>query len=192
MNNINDIKDNKKEIKIKEEKTIIKKDSDQNNEKDKILDDKLQNIIIDNDKELLNNPEVIKLIEEQESLIKKLRIGTTDEKNKKNVYLSILKEELNQLKMKFSKIKEENELNEDENMISVIFVCEELDIEYSVVCKKTDILSEVFEYKLRKEKDALNEFTEYSFFSNRNNIEPNLSMDKNEIHDGDIIYLFQL
>ena len=149
----------------------------------------MQNIIIDNDEELLSNPEVIKLMEEQETLIKKLRIDTTDEKNG---YLCKLKEELNQLKIKYSKIKEENKLNEDENILSVIFVCDILDLEYSVVCKKTDILSEVFEFKLRKEKDALNEFTEYTFFLSGGDVKPNLSMEENEIHDGDIIYLIQL
>ena len=45
--------------------------------------------------------------------------------------------------------------------MSVIFVVDEIGIEYSVICKNNDLLSEVIEKKLRKEKDGLDHCYDY-------------------------------
>ena len=154
---------------------------------------KFENIIIDHDEIILKDEKVIKLMKEQEELLKKKKnrkLNDGKEKYDGDLKLQNLNEELERLRKEYSKYKQVIQLDADEKLMSVIFIYEELGIEYSVVCKNTDILLEVFENQLRKEKDALENYNQYIFRIKDDNANPWLSMKKNQIYDGDIIYIF--
>ena len=174
----------KEEMKIEEQK-----------EKKLYFDEKgnpLENIIIDLDENILKDKNIIKLIKEQEDLLRKRKnkriLNNKNEdleeilKNKKN--------EFNQLKYKFKNYKQEGVLNPNEKLMSIIFISVEIGLEYSVICKNTDLLSEVIEQKLRKEKDGLDPCNDYYYLSTKNDV-LNLgkSIEKNGVDEGDIIYL---
>ena len=91
--------------------------------------------------------------------------------------------------MKFSHYKQELILNPNEKLMSVIFVVEEIGVEYSVICKNTDLLSEVIENKLRKEKDGLDHCNDYFITTKENILDLNKSIEENRVNEGDIIYL---
>jgi hypothetical protein len=81
-------------------------------------------------------------------------------------------------------------LDKDEKIMSVLFSCEELGFEYSVVCRNTDLLVKVIENILKKEKDGLENYSEYYYISTTEDVlEKEKSMESNKIHDGDIIYI---
>ena len=85
--------------------------------------------------------------------------------------------------------KQELILNPNEKLMSVIFVVEEIGVEYSVICKNTDLLSEVIENKLRKEKDGLDHCNDYFITTKENILDLNKSIEENRVNEGDIIYL---
>ena len=154
---------------------------------------KVENVIIDHDEIILKDEKVIKLMKEQEKLLKKKKNRKLNDGKGEydgDLKLQNLNEELERLRKEYSKYKQVIQLDEDEKLMSVIFIYEELGIEYSVVCKNTDTLLEVFENQLRKEKDALENYNQYIFRIKDDNANPWLSMKKNQIYDGDIIYIF--
>ena len=173
---------------IPKEKNIIKKD------KNFYSDEKgnpLENKIIDQDELIMKDNRIMNLMKEQEEILQRI-------KNKKNLenenvdlngILKSKKDELNELKLQFSKYNKEGILEENEKFISVIFSSEELGFDYSVVCKNTEILNIVFETKLRKEKDGLDYCSDYILSANDEILKSEQSMEKNGIHDGDIIYI---
>ena len=65
--------------------------------------------------------------------------------------------------MEFAKYRKEGILDADQKIMSVVFNCEELGFEYSVVCKNTDLLSYVIENILKKEKKELENYSEYIY-----------------------------
>ena len=173
----------KEEMKIEEQK-----------EKKLYFDEKgnpLENIIIDLDENILKDKNIIKLIKEQEDLLRKRKnkriLNNKNEdleeilKNKKN--------EFNQLKYKFKNYKQEGVLNPNEKLMSIIFISVEIGLEYSVICKNTDLLSEVIENKLRKEKDGLDHCNDYFITTKENILDLNKSIEENRVNEGDIIYL---
>ena len=173
----------KEEMKIEEQK-----------EKKLYFDEKgnpLENIIIDLDENILKDKNIIKLIKEQEDLLRKRKnkkiLNNKNEdleeilKNKKN--------ELNQLKYRLKNYKQEGVLNPNEKLMSIIFVSVEIGLEYSVICKNTDLLSEVIENKLRKEKDGLDHCNDYFITTKENILDLNKSIEENRVNEGDIIYL---
>ena len=164
--------------------------------KEKILyfDDKgnpLENKIIDQDENILKDENVIKLIKEQELLLRKRKIKRLSQNQ--NKYLEEkLKEkqnELNRLKSKFDQFKPEGILNPNEKLMSVVFIVDEIGIEYSVICKNNDLLSEVIEKKLRKEKDGLDHCYDYFISTKEDILRLEQTMEENGINEGDVIYL---
>lgn len=92
--------------------------------------------------------------------------------------------------MELAKYKQEGILDKDEKIMSVLFSCEELGFEYSVVCRNTDLLVKVIEDILKKEKDGLEDYSSYVYSTvNSEILDYYTSMEKNKIHDGDIIYI---
>ena len=167
------------------------KASEEKKEKKLYFDEKgnpLENKIIDLDENILKDKNIIKLIKEQEELLRKRK----NQKNKNEDLEEILKKkqnELNKLKLRLSLYKQELILNPNEKLMSVIFVVEEIGVEYSVICKNTDLLSEVIENKLRKEKDGLDHCNDYFITTKENILDLNKSIEENRVNEGDIIYL---
>ena len=164
--------------------------------KEKILyfDDKgnpLENKIIDQDENILKDENVIKLIKEQELLLRKRKIKRLS-KNQNKYLEEKLKEKQNELgglKSKLDQYKPECILNPNEKLMSVIFIVDEIGIEYSVICKNNDLLSEVIEKKLRKEKDGLDHCYDYFISTKVDILKLEQTMEENGINEGDIIYL---
>ena len=167
------------------------KASEEKKEKKLYFDEKgnpLENKIIDLDENILKDKNIIKLIKEQEELLRKRK----NQKNQNEDLEEILKKkqnELNKLKLRLSLYKQELILNPNEKLMSVIFVVEEIGVEYSVICKNTDLLSEVIENKLRKEKDGLDHCNDYFITTKENILDLNKSIEENRVNEGDIIYL---
>ena len=74
------------------------------------------------------------------------------------------------------------ELSEGEKLICVIFISQDQNINYPIVCKNTDLFSKM-------EKLLYTEFSEYEdkdneFFVNGEKIDKNLSLEKNNIKYG--------
>ena len=167
------------------------KASEEKKEKKLYLDEKgnpLENKIIYLDENILKDKNIIKLIKEQEDLLRKRK----NQKKQNEDLEEILKKkqnELNKLKLRLSHYKQELILNPNEKLMSVIFVVEEIGVEYSVICKNTDLLSEVIENKLRKEKDGLDHCNDYFITTKENILDLNKSIEENRVNEGDIIYL---
>ena len=101
--------------------------------------------------------------------------------------------ELYNIQMELAKYKQEGILDKDEKIMSVLFSCEELGFEYSLVCRNTDLLLSVIDNNLRNEKDGLEEHSSYFYLTVNNEIlDPNKSMENNKIHDGDVIYIVHI
>ena len=133
-------------------------------------------------------------MKEQEELIRKKRNKKILEKEEENIDIDELlkskERELYEIQMEFAKYRKEGILDADQKIMSVVFNCEELGFEYSVVCKNTDLLSYVIENILKKEKDGLENYSEYYYISTTEDVlEKEKSMESNKIHDGDIIYI---
>ena len=140
------------------------------------------------DENILKNKNIIKLIKEQEELLRKRK----NQKKQNEDLEEILKKkqnELNELKLRFSHYKQELILNPNEKLMSVIFVVDEIGVEYSVICKNTDLLSEVIENKLRKEKDGLDHCNDYFISTKVDILSLDKSIEENGVNEGDIIYL---
>ena len=157
-------------------------------EKGNILEDK----IIDNDEFILKDKRVIELMKKQEEMIRNKKNKNYLEKENKDLEetLKNSNNELVNLQIELAKYKKEGILDEDEKIMSVLFSCEELGFEYSVVCRNTDLLVNIVEGILKKEKDGLNYYSSIVYSTvNSEILDGYKSMEKNKIHDGDIIYI---
>ena len=114
--------------------------------------------------------------------------------NKINAYKSNNKEEIVELYKKIDNLKEKLsrypfELLQGEQIISVIFISDDQNIHYSVICKNTDKF-------IRLEEKLYNDYPEYSdmdcfFMSNGKVISKFKSLDENNIQNSDIIILYK-
>ncbi len=157
-------------------------------EKGNILEDK----IIDNDEFILKDKRVIELMKKQEEMIRNKKHKNFLEKENEDLEETLKNRgnELNNIQMELAKYKQEGILDKDEKIMSVLFSCEELGFEYSVVCRNTDLLVKVIEDILKKEKDGLEDYSSYVYSTvNSEILDYYTSMEKNKIHDGDIIYI---
>ena len=191
----NEIKEEKKIPKVKNEINANKIETKETKEKKINFDEKgnpLVDKIIDHDEFILKDERVIKLMKEQEELIRKKRNKKILEKEEENLdeILKSKERELYAIQMEFAKYRKEGILDADQKIMSVVFNCEELGFEYSVVCKNTDLLSYVIENILKKEKDGLENYSEYIYVTTTEDVlKEEKSMESNKIHDGDIIYI---
>ena len=157
-------------------------------EKGNILEDK----IIDNDEFILKDKRVIELMKKQEEMIRNKKHKNFLEKENEDLEETLKNRgnELYNIQMELAKYKQEGILDKDEKIMSVLFSCEELGFEYSVVCRNTDLLVKVIEDILKKEKDRLEDYSSYVYSTvNSERLDYYTSMEKNKIHDGDIIYI---
>ena len=157
-------------------------------EKGNILEDK----IIDNDEFILKDKRVIELMKKQEEMIRNKNNKNFLEKENEDLEETLKNRgnELYNIQMELAKYKQEGILDKDEKIMSVLFSCEELGFEYSVVCRNTDLLVKVIEEILKKEKDGLEDYSSYVYSTvNSEILDYYTSMEKNKIHDGDIIYI---
>ena len=157
-------------------------------EKGNILEDK----IIDNDEFILKDKRVIELMKKQEEMIRNKKHKNFLEKENEDLEETLKNRgnELDNIQMELAKYKQEGILDKDEKIMSVLFSCEELGFEYSVVCRNTDLLVKVIEDILKKEKDGLEDYSSYVYSTvNSEILDYYTSMEKNKIHDGDIIYI---
>ena len=120
---------------------------------------------------------------------KRLKIELSSIKNIKGNN-NINSEEIISLYKKLEELKEKLarypfELLKDEKLISVIFSVEQNN--YSIICKNTETLSRLVE-KLYKDHPEYSENENY-FISNGGKVDIFKTLDKNNIHDGDIIIL---
>ena len=157
-------------------------------EKGNILEDK----IIDNDEFILKDKRVIELMKKQEEMIRNKKHKNFLEKENEDLEETLKNRgnELYNIQMELAKYKQEGILDKDEKIMSVLFSCEELGFEYSVVCRNTDLLVKVIEDILKKEKDRLEDYSSYVYSTvNSEILDCYTSMEKNKINDGDIIYI---
>ena len=166
----------------------INKEKPYIDEKGNILEDK----IIDNDEFILKDKRVIELMKKQEEMIRNKKNKNFLEKENEDLEETLKNRgnELYNIQMELAKYKQEGILDKDEKIMSVLFSCEELGFEYSVVCRNTDLLVKVIEDILKKEKDGLEDYSSYVYSTvNSEILDYYTSMEKNKIHDGDIIYI---
>lgn len=153
----------------------------------------LENKIIDDDENILKDERIQKLIKEQEELINQKRLMKLNQSQKiKNPLIEkieLLDKEISDLKKEISESKTEIKLNDGEKMMSLIFIMKDFDVEYSVVCKNSEKLSDVFENKVRIEMDGLESYDEYEFKVNNTWIDPESPIKNFQIEDGDIIHI---
>ena len=169
----------------------INKEKPYLDEKGNILEDK----IIDNDEFILKDKRVIELMKKQEEILRKKKYKKLLEKENEDLDETLKKREneLHNIQNEFAKYKKEGIMDEDEKIMSVLFSCEELGFEYSLVCRNTDLLLSVIDNNLRNEKDGLEEHSSYFYLTVNNEIlDPNKSMENNKIHDGDVIYIVHI
>ena len=155
---------------------------------------------INNNNMNFNDQKVIKetKIEDLENLlyIEKNKNKELNLKNKE-LYLKIDKLEkiLNENKKEIEELKEKLsrypfELLPGEKMICIFFISTSHDIQYSVICKNTDIFVNL-ELKLYREYPKYSENENY-FTVNGNKINKYKSLEENKIKDNDIILLNQV
>ena len=153
----------------------------------------LENKIIDDDENILKDERIQKLIKEQEELINQKRLMKLNQSQKiKNPLIEkieLLDKEISDLKKEISESKTEIKLNKGEKMMSLIFIMKDFDVEYSVVCKNSEKLSDIFEKKVRIEMDGLESYDEYEFKANNTWIDPESPIKNFPIEDGDIIHI---
>ena len=153
----------------------------------------LENKILDDDENILKDERIQKLIKEQEELIKQKILMKLNQSQKiKNPLIEkieLLDKEISDLKKEISESKTEIKLNDGEKMMSLIFIMKDFDVEYSVVCKNSEKLSDVFENKVRIEMDGLESYDEYEFKVNNTWIDPESPIKNFPIEDGDIIHI---
>ena len=111
-------------------------------------------------------------------------------KDKNNYIENILEKdkEINKLKLKLSRIP--YKLSEGEKLISIIFTSLDQKINYSVICKNTDIFSNI-EKKLYDEYPEYGE-TENFFIANSYKVYRHKTLDDNNIKKNDKIILYNL
>lgn len=197
--NKNTINEKKEENKIPKLENKIKSNQIEtkeiNEEKKPYFDEKgniLEDKIIDNDEFILKDKRVIELMKKQEEMIRNKKHKNFLEKENEDLEETLKNRgnELNNIQMELAKYKQEGILDKDEKIMSVLFSCEELGFEYSVVCRNTDLLVKVIEDILKKEKDRLEDYSSYVYSTvNSEILDYYTSMEKNKIHDGDIIYI---
>ena len=197
--NKNIINEKKEENKIPKVENKIKSNQIEtkeiNEEKKPYFDEKgniLEDKIIDNDEFILKDKRVIELMKKQEEMIRNKKHKNFLEKENEDLEETLKNRgnELNNIQMELAKYKQEGILDKDEKIMSVLFSCEELGFEYSVVCRNTDLLVKVIEDILKKEKDGLEDYSSYVYSTvNSEILDYYTSMEKNKIHDGDIIYI---
>ena len=197
--NKNIINEKKEENKIPKVENKIKSNQIEtkeiNEEKKPYFDEKgniLEDKIIDNDEFILKDKRVIELMKKQEEMIRNKKHKNFLEKENEDLEETLKNRgnELYNIQMELAKYKQEGILDKDEKIMSVLFSCEELGFEYSVVCRNTDLLVKVIEDILKKEKDRLEDYSSYVYSTvNSEILDYYTSMEKNKIHDGDIIYI---
>ena len=197
--NKNTINEKKEENKIPKLENKIKSNQIEtkeiNEEKKPYFDEKgniLEDKIIDNDEFILKDKRVIELMKKQEEMIRNKNNKNFLEKENEDLEETLKNRgnELYNIQMELAKYKQEGILDKDEKIMSVLFSCEELGFEYSVVCRNTDLLVKVIEEILKKEKDGLEDYSSYVYSTvNSEILDYYTSMEKNKIHDGDIIYI---
>ena len=197
--NKNIINEKKEENKIPKVENKIKSNQIEtkeiNEEKKPYFDEKgniLEDKIIDNDEFILKDKRVIELMKKQEEMIRNKKHKNFLEKENEDLEETLKNRgnELDNIQMELAKYKQEGILDKDEKIMSVLFSCEELGFEYSVVCRNTDLLVKVIEDILKKEKDRLEDYSSYVYSTvNSERLDYYTSMEKNKINDGDIIYI---
>ena len=197
--NKNIINEKKEENKIPKVENKIKSNQIEtkeiNEEKKPYFDEKgniLEDKIIDNDEFILKDKRVIELMKKQEEMIRNKKHKNFLEKENEDLEETLKNRgnELYNIQMELAKYKQEGILDKDEKIMSVLFSCEELGFEYSVVCRNTDLLVKVIEDILKKEKDRLEDYSSYVYSTvNSERLDYYTSMEKNKINDGDIIYI---
>ena len=125
-----------------------------------------------------------KKIEKYTKFLKDLNIEI---QNKDKELLKLYKEN-DDLKKKLSRFP--FELGENEKMIILIFQSNEDQISHHIICKNTDIFSEI-EMKLKNKFPTLKEEENY-YLHNGHKINKNYNLQDNNIRDGDTIIICKI
>ena len=86
-----------------------------------------------------------------------------------------------------AKLEPSIQLEEGEELISVIFVNESKKLHYSIVCKNVDKIS-IVESKLFDKKPELKE-EEFAFYLNNKRLKRGITLKDNNVKNGDVITL---
>ena len=153
------------------------------NEKIKELENKLK------EKDDLINDYIEKINKLQNSLNENIHQNANLKENliRKRKEIEKLEEKIEHLKIKLSKCP--FELSEKEELISIIITTFDENININFLCKNTDKFMKI-------EKDFYNKYPQYKkldnyFTNNGNKINPDLSLDENNIKNNDIIVFYQ-
>ena len=174
-----------KDEKIKELEKLLNEEKNKNKE----LNLKINDLEIMLNDALNKNTELNQTINnlKQQNLNTKDIVTNNNINNEQNLNEIINKKdiEIKELKTKLSRYP--FELSDGEKMLSVIFNSEKQDINYSVICKNTDLFVNI-ELKLYEAYPQYSEFVNY-FNANGIRVNKYKSLEMNKIHNNSIIIL---
>ena len=167
----------------------MKKELDEEVNKNKILNDQITKLKNDLNLERTNKN---KLIEINEQLKKQIKEFNDSQKIKKEQDNSNNDKDIIQLYKKIDELKEKLsrypfELSKGEKLISVIFTSSDQKIHCSIICKNTEKF-------IKLEEKLYNDYPEYSesdnyFMANGNRVSKFKTLDENKIKNSNIIIL---
>jgi myosin heavy subunit len=182
------IKENIKNSDLKKQISNVNEDKKKLSEVSAKLGNKLQNENEKMNESLIKTTNDLNEAKKKiEKYLKSLKYLNIEIQNKDKELLSLYKEN-GILKKKLSRFP--FELGEDEKMIILTFQSNENQISHHIICKNTDIFSEI-EVKLKNKYPNLKEEENY-YLHNGKKINKNYSLQDNNIGDGDTIIICKI
>ena len=182
---IKEIVDYNKKLKADYDK--LKEKNEEEVKKSKQLSEKIKNLEKELNDEKKKNEDLAKELEALKKSAPKekqiVEVKTTNENKEEFLQNLLLKDkEISELKKKLESCLL---LSEGEELISIIFICEEEHIHYSVICKNVDSLS-IAEQKLIEKFPIMKE-EEFDYYLNKKRLKRVNIFKENNINNGSII-----
>jgi hypothetical protein len=189
---INEKKINEKEIEECNKKLIEKYDKlkesyEEEVRKSKQLSEKIKNLEEELIDEKKKNENLTKELEAAKNSTVKGNQNYEESNENKNNYLEIIllkDKEISELKKKLDNC---ILLSKGEELISIIFIYEEQQIHYSLICKNVDNLA-IAEQKLFEKFPEMRD-EEYDYYFNKTRLKRAYKFNENNVNNGDIITL---
>ena len=173
--------------KLKDENDKLKEENEEDRKKSEQLSEKVKDLEKELDDEKKRNEDLKKELEDAKNNAPKekqiVEVKSTNENKEEFLQNLLLKDkEISELKKKL-----ENciILSEGEELISIIFIYEEQNVHYSIICKNVDSLN-IAEQKLMDKFKEMKE-EEYDYYLDNTRLKRTKSFKENKIDNGAII-----
>ncbi len=173
--------------KLKDENDKLKEENEEERKKSEQLSEKVKDLEKELDDEKKRNEDLKKELEDAKNNAPKekqiVEVKSTNENKEEFLQNLLLKDkEISELKKKL-----ENciILSEGEELISIIFIYEEQNVHYSIICKNVDSLN-IAEQKLMDKFKEMKE-EEYDYYLDNTRLKRTKSFKENKIDNGAII-----